>query len=156
WVGVDRVGEMLDRFGGGAAVQADFEALPFAAAAFDLVLAWLALGYAARPGRALAEARRVLRAGGRIRILDLHPEGRRLGWRRVLGGIDTHAVIHSDEAWAEAFEEAGLAIRARRAIPIDSRLRAAIERAGMRYAALSGRPLLIEYELAGAEHELAG
>jgi SAM-dependent methyltransferase len=47
-------------------VVADAEALPFADGVFDAVLAMDMLHHVARPGHALAEARRVLRPGGRL------------------------------------------------------------------------------------------
>ena len=52
-------------------VRAAGEALPFAAASFDLVVSRVALPYMDLPV-ALAEMRRVLRAGGRL-WLALHP-----------------------------------------------------------------------------------
>ena len=51
-------------------VEASAEALPFAAGAFDVVVSASALHYADRPAAALAEAARVLRAGGRLVVLD--------------------------------------------------------------------------------------
>lgn len=51
-------------------VQARAEALPFRAGAFDTVVSGLVLCSVADPDRALAEARRVLRAGGQLRMLE--------------------------------------------------------------------------------------
>lgn len=52
-------------------VQGDFTALPFADAAFDTVTLHQVLHYAQAPERALDEAARVTREGGRIAIVDL-------------------------------------------------------------------------------------
>lgn len=52
------------------AVQADFDALPFAADSFDVVVLNGSLHYAADPGRTLAEARRVLVPGGALAVMD--------------------------------------------------------------------------------------
>lgn len=46
--------------------QADLEELPFADASFDIVTGFNSFQYAASPAAALAEARRVLRPGGRV------------------------------------------------------------------------------------------
>ena len=51
-------------------VQGDFLTLPFADARFDTVLLHQVLHFTAEPERALAEAARVLRTGGRIAIVD--------------------------------------------------------------------------------------
>ena len=51
-------------------VQGDFSALPFAEASFDTVLFHQVLHYAQAPERALAEAARVTRAGGRVAVVD--------------------------------------------------------------------------------------
>lgn len=53
-----------------ACVQGDLEALPFAAASFDLVWSSLAWQWCAAP-RAAAEAARVLRPGGRLLLATL-------------------------------------------------------------------------------------
>lgn len=51
-------------------VQGDFAALPFAAHQFDTVVLHQVLHFAQDPERALAEAARVTRPGGRIAIVD--------------------------------------------------------------------------------------
>ncbi|MCL9999572.1 MAG: metalloregulator ArsR/SmtB family transcription factor [Erythrobacter sp.] len=51
-------------------VQGDFADLPFPAASFDTVILHQVLHFAPDPAPALAEAARVLRAGGRIAIVD--------------------------------------------------------------------------------------
>ncbi len=73
------VAAMTDRFArhGLANVrcqQADMEALPFADSSFDAVTCRYGLMYAADPARALAEAARVVRPGGRIAFMVWGPE----------------------------------------------------------------------------------
>jgi ubiquinone/menaquinone biosynthesis C-methylase UbiE len=51
-------------------VVASFEAIPLCDASFDIVVFNASLHYAEDLGRALAEARRVVRPGGRIVVLD--------------------------------------------------------------------------------------
>jgi ArsR family transcriptional regulator len=51
-------------------VQGDFADLPLPSASFDTVLLHQVLHFATDPGPAIAEAARVLRAGGRIAIVD--------------------------------------------------------------------------------------
>ncbi len=58
------------RFPQARLVVADAEALPFDDASFDWVVFALVLCTVRDPGVALAEARRVLRPGGRLRVLE--------------------------------------------------------------------------------------
>jgi ArsR family transcriptional regulator len=72
---------------------ADMYALPLRDASFDLVLLQMVLHYAEEPGKAVAEARRVLAPGGTMVVVDLAPHGRaelreRMG-HRALGFSDT-------------------------------------------------------------------
>jgi ubiquinone/menaquinone biosynthesis C-methylase UbiE len=69
--------------------RADASRMPFPARVFDLVLFAMALHELAAPVRdaALEEARRVLRADGRILVLDYHagPASFPLGWAYLAG-----------------------------------------------------------------------
>ena len=146
WIGVDRVAEMLSYFDG-AAVQADFRALPFGDSSFDVVLFWISLGYVDAPATALLESRRVLRTTGRLLILDLHPVGARRGWKRSMGGITIRSVVHSSEAWSRCFKVADLQVVREEAIVIDESVRPCIEAAGKNFSEFEGEELLISYEL---------
>ncbi|MEM1416776.1 MAG: metalloregulator ArsR/SmtB family transcription factor [Myxococcota bacterium] len=87
-------------------VQGDMESLPFEAEAFDDVLLFHVLSYAADPALALTEAARVLRPGGRLVVTTL--------------GAHRHAEItaaygHRNEGFAppaltRALERAGLRV----------------------------------------------
>jgi malonyl-CoA O-methyltransferase len=59
-----------------------FLALPFAAAAFDLIICGLAVGHEKNLAGALAEISRVLRPGGMVVYSDFHPFGTLSGWQR--------------------------------------------------------------------------
>lgn len=81
-VGVDTSREMLsvarlslDRAGlrNCQVRQADMYALPFPAGRFDMVTLHMVLHYAEDPGRAVMEAARVLRPGGRMVVVDFAP-----------------------------------------------------------------------------------
>jgi len=57
-----------------ALADADAEALPFPAASFDTVVSASVLHDVPSPARALTEARRVLRPGGRLLLVDWSPQ----------------------------------------------------------------------------------
>ena len=81
---------------GARLVQASVEALPFRAGAFDTVVSGLVFCSVDDPARGLAEVRRVLAAGGTLRMLEHvrseHPRRARWQdrlqpmWTRVSGG----------------------------------------------------------------------
>ena len=89
-VGVDFAPAMLDFAAAhaDACVVADVEALPFAAASFDLWWSSLVVQWCA-PGSALAEARRVLRPRGRLALSTLGGETF-AELRDAFTGIDGH------------------------------------------------------------------
>ena len=119
-VGLDPGWDALQRAGHRAPsvplVQARAEALPFRDCAFDTVVGGLVLCSVADPARALSEARRVLQAGGQLRMLEhvrsttpwkarcqdrLQPL-----WTRLTGGC------HPNRETEQLVERAGFAIEA--------------------------------------------
>jgi ubiquinone/menaquinone biosynthesis C-methylase UbiE len=93
-------------------VQGDFSALPFADSSFDTVILHQVLHFAPDPLPALAEAARVLRAGGRIGIVDFAShdhEELRIRHQHVRLGF-------SDRQMAELLHAAGFTAREPRAL----------------------------------------
>ncbi len=64
-------------------LQADASALPFRPGVFELATMILGLEFVAEPGRALREAHRVLRPGGRLVAAILNRSGLWTLWRRL-------------------------------------------------------------------------
>ena len=71
-------------------VEADAEKLPFADESFDAVTISFGMLHFAAPERALAEAHRVLRPGGRIGFTVWAPPAESRGFGLVLGAIQKH------------------------------------------------------------------
>jgi SAM-dependent methyltransferase len=90
-IGIDFAGPMLEKaralHPGLPLVAGDAEALPFAAGAFDAVVANFGIHHAADPVRALKEARRVLRPGGRIAFTSWADPEENLAWKLLFGAI---------------------------------------------------------------------
>jgi SAM-dependent methyltransferase len=68
----------------------DAEALPFPDASFDAVVIGFGVLHFADPDRALADAHRVLRPGGRLAFTVWAPPERALGFAIVLAAIEAH------------------------------------------------------------------
>ncbi len=121
-VGVDREAAMLDAArertrdcDNVTLVQGPLEDLPLADDSLDLALCTLVLHHVHRPGDALAEARRVLRPGGRLVLLDMDAHTRD-DYRRTMG----HQHLgFSDSALRALADTAGLALCRRRLLPPD-------------------------------------
>ena len=94
-------------------LQGDFAALPFEDASFDTVLFHQVLHYASEPRVALAEAARVLRAGGRIAVVDFAAHE-----REELRTRHAHARLgFSDEQMLALLAGAGFSCNAPLALP---------------------------------------
>lgn len=115
--GVDRSPEML-RLARAKLAEADFAnvelrqgdmyALPLGAGSADVVILHQVLHFAQQPAAAIAEAARLLDAGGRILIVDFAPHE-----REELRTQDAHARLgFSDDQIARWFDAAGLAVAA--------------------------------------------
>jgi len=107
-------------------VRADMEELPLADGSLDGVLSGLALGYARRLDRAVAEMGRALRRGGFVLLSDLHPIGPSLGWAReyTVGANGSLAKIvvdhhpYSFERLFDLFFDAGFSLEELREVPV--------------------------------------
>lgn len=66
--------------------RGDLEALPIADARLDLAIVMLVLHHVAEPGKALAEASRVLKPGGRLLVVDMLPHDRE-SYRQQMGHV---------------------------------------------------------------------
>jgi SAM-dependent methyltransferase len=91
--------------------QADMEALPYADASFDAVTCRYGLMYARDPARALAEAARVVRPGGRIAFMLWGPEQNNtvvfLGLRAADAHLG-HPITEADFLVPTRFAEPGI------------------------------------------------
>jgi malonyl-CoA O-methyltransferase len=147
-VALDGTPEML---AGGdlLAVVADAGRLPFPDRSFDLVVAALLLSFVTDPRAVLAEAARVLRAGGWLLLSDLHPIASERGWSRSFAGpagerLRIEAPPPTAAALHEGLAAAGLRLDRQHEPVIDERLRPAFVQAGRHdFEALAGTPLLL-------------
>lgn len=89
-----------------ALVQGDSQRLPFAEAAFDAVVLHLILAVVPDAPRALAEAARVVRPGGRVLVLDkfLRP-GQRAPLRRALTPLTAQFATRLDVVFEDVLAQ---------------------------------------------------
>jgi SAM-dependent methyltransferase len=71
-------------------VEADGEALPFPDGSFDAVVSGFGVHHVPRPERALAEAHRVLRPGGRIAFATWAAPAENIAWQLLFDAIALH------------------------------------------------------------------
>jgi len=70
--------------------EGDAEVLAFADESFDAVVANFGIHHVAEPNRALAEARRVLRPGGRAAFTSWAAPAENIAWRLLFDAISAH------------------------------------------------------------------
>jgi malonyl-CoA O-methyltransferase len=98
-------------------LQGDLCALPLASESFDFVVCGLAVGHVENLRSLIAEASRVLKAGGEFLYSDFHPFGALAGWQRTFRDKDgkEFAVRHFTHCYEDhvgACRAAGLEITA--------------------------------------------
>lgn len=117
-------------------VQGDFNALPFADAAFDTVIFHQVLHYAQEPETVLAEAARVTRKGGTVAVVDFAAHN-----REELREGHAHARLgFSDEQMLALLSDAGFTSRepiALPGVPLTVKIWTAIRQADPRPAPLT-------------------
>lgn len=110
--GVDLCPEMLAEaqrkpLARGRSVVGDAARLPFPSGGADAVLCSFAAGYLAHLQSALTEMARIAKAGARVIVSDLHPEGVSAGWTRSFRlGAELYEMEHFSPS-LEAIRAAG-------------------------------------------------
>jgi SAM-dependent methyltransferase len=119
-IGVDRSSEMLEA--AGARLEhlpnvelrrGELESLPLADESLDLAILALVLHHVVSPLQALREARRVLRPGGRLLLLDMRPHDRGREYADEMGHVWAG---FAEERMAEWLEDANY--RGHRIVPL--------------------------------------
>lgn len=78
--------------------RGELESLPIADAELDVALLSLVLHFVPEPARAIAEAARVVRPGGRVLVLDMQPHGRE-EYRQSMGHLWQGFEARQVERW---------------------------------------------------------
>ena len=92
-IGQARRAHMLLRFD-----ESDAEALPYADASFEAVVSNFGIHHIAHSDRAMAEARRVLRPGGRLAITNWAAPAENVAWRLLFDAIGAHGNLQAANA----------------------------------------------------------
>ncbi len=95
--------------------RGELESLPLDDRSLDLAVMLFVLHYVVEPGEALAEARRVLRPGGRLVVVDMRKHDRE-GYREEMGHLWSGFSRDQMEGW---LEDAGLEQVRHRPLPAD-------------------------------------
>src|SRR6516225_1481470 len=78
--------------------EGDAEALPFAGGLFDAVVANFGVHHVPEPIRALCEAHRVLRPGGRVAFTAWTAPAENIAWRILYDAISAHGDLAASDA----------------------------------------------------------
>jgi ubiquinone/menaquinone biosynthesis C-methylase UbiE len=78
--------------------EGDAEALPYADGSFEAVVSNFGIHHIAHSDRAMAEARRVLRPGGRLAITNWAAPAENIAWRLLFDAIDAHGDLQAANA----------------------------------------------------------
>ncbi|MDB4948427.1 MAG: Methyltransferase type 11 [Gemmatimonadetes bacterium] len=134
--GADLAPEMLAASAApGRLAAADVRALPFPAAAFDVVWCRLVIGHLPDAAPVYRELARVCRPGGTVLVTDFHAQAVAAGHRRtfrdsagIVREVEHH--VHPADAQVEAASAAGLRLVGTREGEVSPPLRRFYERAG--------------------------
>lgn len=125
-------------------LQAELRAVPLSAASCDLVLVVLVLEHLADVAAMLAEAARVLRPGGTLRLVDIHPElvAHGTGAHFFDGGSELHFArfVHPLPALRQALAANGLTVGELAELAADGDLLRTVPKLGKH----AGRPVLFD------------
>jgi len=147
-VGADASAGMLMQAGIERRVRADMMRLPFAADAFDFVVAGLAVGHAPDLQGWMHEVARVLAPGGCLVFSDFHPQAARAGMTRSFtdGEQRQHHLAHRLYDLAEhraAAGRAGLVLEAGRELRVGLEFRESFAGSDDFHRRWHGLPLLL-------------
>jgi ubiquinone/menaquinone biosynthesis C-methylase UbiE len=147
-ISVDFCMPMLTQIPTDTRVCASMMQLPFANAAFDVVISGLALGHAADAHTWMAEVARVLRNDGTLLYSDFHPEAARAGLTRSFKDVDdeTRQVPHAVypvAAQIEALKVAGLRVETLHEVRVGIDLREPFEKSEEFYRNCAGLPIVL-------------
>jgi ubiquinone/menaquinone biosynthesis C-methylase UbiE len=78
--------------------EGDAEALPYADGSFEVVVSNFGIHHIAHSDRAMAEARRVLRPGGRLAITNWATPAENIAWRLLFDAIRAHGDLQAANA----------------------------------------------------------
>lgn len=147
-VGVDASAGMLQRAAIERPVRADMMRLPFAAGAFDFVVAGLAVGHAPDLQGWMNEVARVLSPGGCLVFSDFHPQAARAGMTRSFTDAEqrkhqlAHRLYDLDDHRAAA-ESAGLVLETGRELRVGLEFRESFTGSDAFHRRWHGLPLLL-------------
>jgi ubiquinone/menaquinone biosynthesis C-methylase UbiE len=140
--------EMLRRSVSPRRVCADMTRLPFAAAAFDVVISGLAVGHAPNLQQWMNEVARVLAPAGSLLYSDFHPEAAATGMTRSFVDEEQRrrSVSHFSHALKDhrrAARNAGLSIAAVRELRVGYELRERFPGSELFYRRWHGLPVVL-------------